>query len=145
MPLLIGGAGINVYRPVYRDGAPTATVAERRAALLGFAAGAFRVDDLAAAAIAAVPTTVDVQLRVGGRRWSGRRSSSTTPASAPITIADRTWLLVVRDPNRPDVILPLLLAVVGVALAAAARRADPRLEPQRADAGAAAPGRARTR
>ena len=30
MPLLIGGAGINVYRPVYRDGAPTST--RRRAA-----------------------------------------------------------------------------------------------------------------
>ena len=39
-------------------------------------------------------------------------------ASAPIHIADRTWLLVVRDPNRPDVSLPLLLAVIGIALAA---------------------------
>ena len=28
--LLLGGTGINVYRAVYRDGAPTATVAERR-------------------------------------------------------------------------------------------------------------------
>ena len=34
------------------------------------------------------------------------------------TIADRTWLLVVRDPNRPDLSLPLLLAGVGIALAA---------------------------
>ena len=66
MPLLIGGAGINVYRPVYRDGAPISTVAERRAALLGFAAGAFRVKDLAAAAISALPDEVDVQLRSGG-------------------------------------------------------------------------------
>ena len=39
-------------------------------------------------------------------------------ANAPIHIADRTWLLVVRDPDRPDVSLPLLLAVVGIALAA---------------------------
>jgi CHASE1-domain containing sensor protein len=37
--LVLGGNGLIVYRPVYRDGAPTATVAQRRAALLGFAAG----------------------------------------------------------------------------------------------------------
>ncbi len=66
MPLLLGGSGINVYRPVYRDGAPTATVAERRAALIGFAAGAFRVGDLAAAAIDAVPDNVDVKLLTAG-------------------------------------------------------------------------------
>ena len=38
VPLLpLRRRGINVYQPVYRDGAPTATVAQRRAALLGFA------------------------------------------------------------------------------------------------------------
>ena len=79
--LLIGGSGINVYRPVYRDGAPTATVAQRRAALIGFAAGAFRVSDLAAAVDRdAVPAEVDVQLREDGRDGHGRcRASSTTP------------------------------------------------------------------
>ena len=41
--LPIGGTGINVFRPVYRDGAPTATVAQRRAALTGFALGSFHV------------------------------------------------------------------------------------------------------
>ena len=102
MPLLVGGTGINVYRPVYRDGAPTATVAERRDALIGFAAGAFRVNDLAAAAIAALPDDVDVQLR----RATATRSSGPTgllddSARAPVQIADRTWLLVVRDPDGP--------------------------------------------
>ena len=65
MPLLVGGAGINVYRPIYRDGAPISTVAERRAAMIGFAAGAFRVNDLAAAAISTLPDDADVQLRSG--------------------------------------------------------------------------------
>jgi diguanylate cyclase (GGDEF)-like protein len=118
MPLIIGGTGINVYRPVYRDGAPTATRAERRKALLGFAAGAFRVDDLAAAAIAAIPEGVDVQLRSGRTVVVGSQGALEDAARAPITIADRTWLLVVRDPNRPDVLLPVLMAGVGVALAA---------------------------
>jgi len=118
MPLLIGTAGINVYRPIYRDGAPIATVAERRAALLGFAAGAFLVKDLAAAAISTLPDDVDVQLRSGDDVVVGPDGTLDDAAQAPITIADRTWLLVVRDPNRPDVVLPLLMAVFGILLAA---------------------------
>jgi diguanylate cyclase (GGDEF)-like protein len=116
--LLLGGLGINVYWPVYRDGAPTATVAERRAALIGFAAGAFHIRDLAAAAISAVPASVDVQLKVDRQTTVGQQGHLDDTATSPIHIADRTWLLVVRDPNRPDVSLPLLLAVVGIALAA---------------------------
>jgi diguanylate cyclase (GGDEF)-like protein len=118
MPLLIGGAGINVYRPVYRDGAPISTVAQRRAALLGFAAGAFRVNDLADAAIATIPNDVEVQIRSGGDTILGPAGELDDPASAPITVADRTWLLVVRDPSRPSIALPLLIAVLGVSLAA---------------------------
>jgi diguanylate cyclase (GGDEF)-like protein len=116
--LLIGGTGINIYRPVYRDGAPTSTVAQRRAALIGFAAGAFRVGDLARAAISTVPNAVDVQLRIDRNDVVGYQGKLEDAADAPIHIADRTWLLVVRDPNRPDISLPLLLAVIGIALAA---------------------------
>jgi diguanylate cyclase (GGDEF)-like protein len=118
VPLLLGGTGINVYRPVYRDGAATATVAQRRAALIGFATGAFLIDDLAAAAISAVADEVDVQLRIDGDTVLGAQGKLDDVAAAPIHIADRTWLLIVRDPNRPDVGLPLLLAVVGISLAA---------------------------
>lgn len=116
--LLLGGLGINVYRPVYRDGARTATVAQRRAALIGFAAGAFHLSDLAEAAVSTVPDAVDVQLRVDREHIIGQQGQLDDAANAPIHIADRTWLLVVRDPNRPDVSLPLLLAVIGIALAA---------------------------
>ena len=118
MPLIIGGAGINVYRPVYRDGAPTSTVAQRRAALIGFAAGAFLVDDLAEAAISTLPEDHDVQLRSGEEVVIGPEGSLEDAATAPITIADRTWVLVVRDPSRPAIGLPLLIAVFGIALAA---------------------------
>jgi diguanylate cyclase len=116
--LLLGGTGINVYRPAYRDGAPTATVAQRRAALIGFAVGAFRVEDLAAAALSNAADENDVQLRIDGDTVLGAQGQLDDAATAPIRIADRTWLLVVRDPNRPDVALPLLLAVVGISLAA---------------------------
>ena len=117
MPLLVGGSGINVYRPVYRDGAPISTVPERRAALVGFAAGAFRVDDLAEAAISTLPDDADVQLRAGEDVVVGPDGSLEDAARAPITIADRTWVLVVRDPRRPAVALPLIMAVFGISLA----------------------------
>ncbi len=117
MHLPIGVIGLDVYRPVYRDGAPTHTVAQRRAALLGFAVGAFRVRNLAEAAISAVPHDDKVQLRIGGRAVVGPGGTLEDPASASIHVADRVWLLVLRDPDRPDVSLPLLMAAVGISLA----------------------------
>ena len=116
--LLIGGRGVNVFRPVYRDGVPLATVAQRRAALVGFAAGSFRVGDLAAAAAGAVPGADAVQLRFGRQAVVGPKGELDDAAEAPLRIADRTWLLVVRDPKRPDASLPLLLAGIGISLAA---------------------------
>jgi diguanylate cyclase (GGDEF)-like protein len=115
--LLTGGLGIIVYRPIFRDGAATATAAERRAALIGFAAGTFRLGDLAAAAAAGLPEVNDVQLRVGGS-VIGDRGLLEDPARASIHIADRTWVLVVRDPNRPEIGLPLLIGGVGISMAA---------------------------
>ena len=47
-------AGFLAYLPVYRPGAPTATVAERRAALLGWVYGAFRAGDFVGAALGEV-------------------------------------------------------------------------------------------
>ena len=117
MPLLIGGFGINVFHPVYRNGAPTATVAQRRRALLGFAGGAFRVEDLAAAAFAALPKPVDAQIQVDGSRVIGRPGTLNDPAGATIHVADQNWLLVASDPDRPGIAFPLLLGGVGVALA----------------------------
>jgi len=118
MRLPVGGTGINVFRPVYRDGAPTRTVAQRRAALIGFAGGAFQLTDLAGAAEEALPRDADVALIERGRPVAGAEPPRSESATAPIRIADRTWLLVVRDPSRPDIALPLLVAAVGLALAA---------------------------
>ncbi len=115
--LVLGGAGINVYRAVYRDGAPTSTPAQRQRSLVGFVAGSIQVKDLAASAIAALPRRSEVQLRIGGEPFVGSNIELDDAGLAQIDIADRTWLLVVRDPDRPDVSLPLALAIVGIALA----------------------------
>jgi diguanylate cyclase (GGDEF)-like protein len=114
--LMIGGLGFNVYRPVYREGAPTATVAQREAALIGFAGGAFRVGDLAAAANGSVPGPVDVQRHVAGTTVGDPGDLEET-ARAPIRIADRTLLLVLSDPNRPGNTLPVAIGGVGISLA----------------------------
>ncbi|HEX3609798.1 MAG TPA: diguanylate cyclase [Solirubrobacterales bacterium] len=113
-----GGTGINVFRPVYRDGAPTATVAQRRGALLGFAVGGFHIPDLTSAADVSLPGGSDVELVEGGRPVAGPDLSGADTASAPIRIADRRWLLAVSDPNGPGVGLPVLMVVFGLSLAA---------------------------
>lgn len=118
MHLPIGGTGINVFHPVYRDGAPTGTVAQRRAALYGFAAGAFGVPDLAAAATSALDEGDEAQLVEDGRTVVGPELPREEAATAQLRIADRSWLLIVRNPDRPGVGLPLLIAVVGIAIAA---------------------------
>jgi len=65
-----------------------------------------------------LPDNVNVQLREGGRAVSGPPLDRDEAAAAPVQIADRTWLLVVRDPNLPGVSLPVLIAIVGISLAA---------------------------
>jgi diguanylate cyclase (GGDEF)-like protein len=116
--LLIGGTGINVFRPVYRDRAPVATVAERRRALIGFIAGGFRVGDVAAAALAVLPKDVEAQLRVDQQVAFGPKDELEDAATAPVRIADRTWLLTVKEPGGPPVALPIALAGLGILLAA---------------------------
>jgi diguanylate cyclase (GGDEF)-like protein len=116
--LLVGGVGINVYRAIYRDGAPTNTPAERRRALIGFAGGSFLIQDLAAAAVTSLPNNVTTQLDVANQTVIGPRGNLEDAATAPFQIADHTWLLVVRDPNRPDGSLPILFGAAGLALAA---------------------------
>ena len=116
--LLVGGVGINVYRAIYRDGAPTKTPAERRRALIGFAGGSFLAQHLAAAAVTSLPNNVVTQLDVADKTVIGPHGSLEDAAVAPFQIADHTWLLVVRDPNRPDGSLPILFGAAGLALAA---------------------------
>jgi diguanylate cyclase (GGDEF)-like protein len=113
--LVLGGPGINVYRAVYRDGAPVGTKAERRAALVGFVVGSFRAQDLVATAVGSLPDEAETQLRTDGRTIVGEELDEA--AATPIRIADRNLLLVVRDPDGPDISLPLLLGVIGIALA----------------------------
>jgi len=117
MSLPAGGTGINVFRPVFRDGAPIRTAAQRRAALVGFAVGSFHVADLAQAATTALPDGIQAALFERDHPVSGKDFPATESAAAPIRIANRTWLLRVRDPDSPGVDLPAMIAIVGLSLA----------------------------
>jgi diguanylate cyclase (GGDEF)-like protein len=117
MHLPVGGTGIDVFAPVYRDGSRLETVAQRRAALAGFAVGAFQVGDLTATAEAALPAGTAVELVQAGRAVVGPTLARNDAAAAPLRIADRRWLLVVRDPSEPGIGLPLLMAIFGISLA----------------------------
>jgi diguanylate cyclase (GGDEF)-like protein len=118
IPLLIGGRGINVFQAVYRDGEPVETVAQRRRALAGFAAGSFHIEDLAGTAAEAVSPEVKLQLRAEGTTVFGASGELSDGASVPIHIADRTWVLAIEDPGGPGMSLPIALAVLGISLAA---------------------------
>lgn len=119
VPLLIDrGRGVVVYHPIYRDRTPTRSVAQRRAALIGFAGGAFRALDLANVAASATPDDVEMQLLQRNEVLVGPSGTLEGAASTPIDIADRSWLLVVRDPSGPGNSFPLAIALVGLALAA---------------------------
>jgi diguanylate cyclase (GGDEF)-like protein len=115
--LLIGGRGINVFRAVYRDGAPVKTAAQRRRALIAFAAGSFRIEELAATAAEAVSPDVRLQLAADGATVFGSEEDL-SGATVPLRIADRTWTLTMEDPDGPGLSLPLALAVMGITLAA---------------------------
>ncbi len=118
-PVLIGkGKGLIVYLPVYRDRARLRTVGQRRDAAVGFVAGAFRGADLAAAATAALPDDIEVQLLERGQPVIGAEEVLEDSSSAPVRVADRSWLLVVRDPDRPGVGVPALIGVLGMLIAA---------------------------
>jgi diguanylate cyclase (GGDEF)-like protein len=94
------------------------TVMERRRALIGFAAGSFLLKDLAGAAVATLPGDVTTQLDVAHQTVIGPQGALEDPAEAQIKIADRTWLLIVHDPDRPDISVPILFGAAGLALAA---------------------------
>lgn len=118
VPLLVGGSGINVFEPVYRDGAPIGRRDQRRRALTGFIAASIRVRALAATAADALPPADRTQLRVDGKVASGPSGKLADAATVPLRIADRTWYLTVKDPGSPDLGLPLALAILGISLSA---------------------------
>jgi signal transduction histidine kinase/CHASE1-domain containing sensor protein/DNA-binding NarL/FixJ family response regulator len=105
--------GFLIYVPVYQNGAPLTTVAQRRAALQGFVYGPFRTDDLMAGIFAKGQLQyVDFQLYDGTRlnptqllyrSKNAQSDGSYTPQftkTVTFSVAGRPWSLVFT--SRPE-------------------------------------------
>ena len=103
-------AGFLAYLPVYRPGAPVATVDERRAALAGWVYAAFRAGDFVDGALGGVD---DLRYEIRDGRDGAvlhasaapstdppgegpRRAADAAPLRVPVPMADREWELVAR-------------------------------------------------
>jgi diguanylate cyclase (GGDEF)-like protein len=116
--LALGGAGINLFQAIYRDAELPATEAQRRQSLVGFIAGSVEVADLAGTTEAELPGDLETQIVADGEIVAGEPQQLDDAAQKSIDVADRTWVLVVRDPANPDLSLPIVLGAIGVSLAA---------------------------
>jgi PAS domain S-box-containing protein len=143
-------SGFLAYLPVYRSGLPLGTVEQRRAALVGWVYGPFRMTDLIYGLGGEHSGDLDIAIYDGNRAAAGAMLyQSPAPSHAPgrasmftsvipTTVAGRPWLLVIRsspsfeaglDRARPRAIaltgagLGFLLSLVVWLLASERRRA----------------------
>lgn len=105
-----GQYGFLVFIPIYRNGAPRSTVAERRANLMGFGLGVFRIGDLIDTAIAEYSSSRNpaiIEVFDQSAPEESRRLYPKTPATVGdgellpsyrdtrrLSVAGRDWLLV---------------------------------------------------
>ena len=129
--------GAILFMPVYRNGAPTATLEERRAAILGWSYASFRIGDLMAGtfgdmeeelAFALLDGEVPDQARqVGAAGTASPRGSGPEAralhADRRVEVAGHVWTLEVASTptmdRRLDRERPVLVALIGAGLSAA--------------------------
>jgi PAS domain S-box-containing protein len=80
-------AGFLMYVPVYRNGAPIATVEQRRAALQGFVYSPFRMNDLMAGIFRSSYPEVSLQIYDGREEIASSLMYSSTPQNSNASIA----------------------------------------------------------
>ncbi|MEX0900786.1 MAG: CHASE domain-containing protein [Gammaproteobacteria bacterium] len=95
-------AGFNLYLPVYQDGLPTATVEQRRDALVGFVYSPFRINDLLRGILGAEPELIHLEIFDGRNAGDDTRMYSSGAVSdiesgfhttTTLEIADHAWTL----------------------------------------------------
>jgi len=145
------GKGLQLFLPVYRDGAPVTTVAERRQALIAWVTVVFSADLFFRSALADLQPIINLRVFDGNRAAPENlffTSVRTAPASAVferttnMTLGGETWTLGWnRRPSFPSIsktpsawvagctaLLSLLLAGLVMVLQTAGRRTADRLK-----------------
>lgn len=126
-------AGFLLYLPIYRNSPPHATVAERRASIIGWAYSPFRMDDLMGGIFGEHAGDLDIEIYDGEEATTDTLmydSDGSLAASAPrqmelhsgavIEIAGRAWTVRIRALegllSRVDSNRPALIAIAGIVI-----------------------------
>ncbi|WP_317204145.1 CHASE domain-containing protein [Janthinobacterium sp.] len=144
-----GQAGFLMYLPVYRNGAPLASVAQRRLALQGYVYSAFRMEELMQGMLGQAGAAVGLEIFDGAAAAEAARMYANAPRSAAerrayphpfeaqqvIVVADHAWTVRVTsraafedgiDRQKAQIVLiagtVISLLFFGVVRALAARR-----------------------
>jgi PAS domain S-box-containing protein len=104
-----------VYEPIYAHGVSVRTVAERRAALVGFAVGVFRIERLGAQVLAQMPAGTQLQVFDGDTQVFGPRGQLADAEGRDSSLSGRRWRLVVSS-SAPSWGFPAAVLIGGLLL-----------------------------
>jgi len=111
-----GRRGLLLFAPIYGRGAPTGTVAQRRAALKGLAVSTFEVAMLGDAVRKLRMPGTALQILDADRRIYGPRGRLDDAVSVPVRAAGRTWAVRVAAPVHASMALPATILIGGLML-----------------------------
>ena len=119
-----------MYLPVYKKGAPTATLAERRANIVGWVYASFRMTDLMSGVVGELASDVDIEIHDGDDLTDesmmydpdlsgvGGNPDALYTSNSRILIANHYWTVVIRSlygfEIRADNGNPTLVAYTGI-------------------------------
>jgi CHASE1-domain containing sensor protein len=106
-----------IIKPLYRLGAPTATVTERRAALAGFISSAAIGSDITASLAKSLPAGTRFEVRDGATLLASTKGAPRGGITRPVDIAERRWTIRVEGPAHADHGTAVLLALLTALLA----------------------------
>jgi diguanylate cyclase (GGDEF)-like protein/PAS domain S-box-containing protein len=123
-------SGFLMYLPVYKNGAPNTSLAERRANFIGWIYAPFRMTDLMAGIVGEIASDIDIEIHDGDDitdesmmydpdlSGAGGNPDSIFKSNSRIQIANHYWTVVIRSlygfEIRADSGKPTLIAYVGI-------------------------------
>ena len=118
LELTSGASGFLVVAPVYRQGQPLDTSEARRDAAVGFVSGAYVSADLIDLVERRLPPGTKLAILDEGEVVQGDPSLVNTGVSKEVSVGGRTWDLAVAVPGTPNYVVPVVLFIVSLLLAA---------------------------
>jgi len=111
-----GGTGLSAFTPLYRPGAPLRTLAQRRAATVGFISAIYRAEDIASLVGEQLPEGTGLRVLDADEPVVGGAAPLEDAARAEMMIAGRRWTIEVAAPGQVSYRQPVLTAATGTAV-----------------------------